>query len=71
MMMHKALYSKDDRDRIYVSRKEGGRGLTNNEDNVDTSIRHLEDYIKKYKEMTDYKDEKQYEQYKDQQNNNN
>ena len=26
--MRKALYPRDDVDRLYVSRKEGGRGLT-------------------------------------------
>ena len=31
----------------YVSRKEGGRGLTSIEDNVDTSILRLGDYIEK------------------------
>ena len=31
----------------YMSRKEGWRGLTNIEDNVDTSIRQLKDYIEK------------------------
>ena len=43
--MHKALHSRDDVDRQYVSRKEGGRGLTSFEDSVDASIRRLE-YIK-------------------------
>ena len=37
-------------DRLWVSRKEGGRGLTNIEDRVDASIQRLEDYIKKSKE---------------------
>ena len=27
MMMHKDLYPRDDIDRLYVSRKGGGRGL--------------------------------------------
>ena len=31
---------------LYVSRKEGGRGLARIEDCVDTSIQWLEDYIK-------------------------
>ena len=48
--MHKALHSWDDIDSRYVSRKEGGRGLARIEDSVDTSIRWLEDYIKKSKE---------------------
>ena len=46
MTMHKALHPRDDVDRLYVSRKEGGRGLASIEDNVDASIRRLEGYIK-------------------------
>ena len=38
MIMHKALHPRDDVDRLYVSRKEGGRGLASIEDSVDTSI---------------------------------
>ena len=45
--MHKALHPRDDVDRLYVSRKEGGRGLASIEDSVDESIR-LEDYIEKH-----------------------
>ena len=48
MTMHKALYPRDDVDRLYVSRKEGGRGLTSIEDSVDVSIQRLEDYIEKH-----------------------
>ena len=48
MTIHKALYPRDDVDRLYVSRKEGGRGLASIEDNVDASIRQLEDYIEKH-----------------------
>ena len=33
-----------------MSKKEGGRGFANIEDNIDTSIRRLEYYIKKNKE---------------------
>ena len=47
MTMHKALHPRDDVDRLYVSRKEGGRGLSSIEDSVDTSIQRLEDYIEK------------------------
>ena len=50
MTMHKALHPRDDIDRRYVSRNEGGRGLASVEDSVDTSIRRLEDYTKKNKE---------------------
>ena len=46
--MHKALHPRDDVDRLYVSRKEGGRGLASIEDSVDTSIQRLKDYIKKH-----------------------
>ena len=45
--MHKALNPRDDVDRLYVSWKEGGRGLASIEDNVDVSIQRLEDYIEK------------------------
>ena len=45
--MHKALHFTDDK--LYVSRKERRR-CTNIEDNVDASIRWLEDNIKRRKE---------------------
>ena len=48
MTMHKALHPRDDVDRLYVARKEGGRGLDSIEDSVDTSIQRLEDYIEKH-----------------------
>ena len=48
MTMHKALHPWDDVDRLYVSRKEGGRGLASIEDSVDASIQRLEDYIQKH-----------------------
>ena len=47
MTMHKALHPRDNVDRLYVSRKEGGRGLASIEDSVDTSIHPLENYIPK------------------------
>ena len=46
MTMHKALYPTDDVDRLYVSRKDEGRGLVSIED--DASMRRLEDYIEKH-----------------------
>ena len=49
MTMHKALHPRDNVDRLYVSRKEGERGLANIEDRVDILIQ-LEDYIKKHEE---------------------
>ena len=48
MTMHKALHPRDDVDRLYVSRKQRGRGLASIEDNVDVSIQRLEDNIEKY-----------------------
>ena len=41
MHMHKALHPRDDIDKLYVSRKEVGRGLASIEDSVDTSIQQL------------------------------
>ena len=46
--MHQALHPRDDVDRLYVSRKEGERGLTSIEDSIDASIQKLEDYIEKH-----------------------
>ena len=48
MTMHKALHPRDDVGRLYVSRKEGRRGLASIEDSVDASIQWLEDYIQKH-----------------------
>ena len=48
MTMHKALHPRDDVDRLYVSRKGGGRGLASIEDSVDASIQRLKDYIQKH-----------------------
>ena len=50
MTRHLALQPRDVIDRLYESRKEGGRGLTNMKDFVDASKKVLEDYIKKNKE---------------------
>ena len=48
MTMHKVLHPRDDVDRLYVSRKEGGRGLAIIEDSVDASIQRLKDYLEKH-----------------------
>ena len=45
--MRKAVHSRGDIDRLYVSRKEGGRGLANIMGSVETSIQRLEHYIEK------------------------
>ena len=48
MPMHKELHPRDDVDRLYAFRKEGGRGLASIEDTVYASIQRLEDYIEKH-----------------------
>ena len=48
--MHKALHPRDDVDRLYVSKKDGGRGLASIENSVDASIQRQEDYIKRAEE---------------------
>ena len=59
MSIHKALYTYDGIDRLYVSRKERGSGFTSINDSVDTSLRHLEDDIRKEHRKTDNTDQKQ------------
>ena len=46
--MHKALHPRDDVDRLYVSKKEGGSGHASIEDSVDASVQRLKDYIEKH-----------------------
>ena len=48
MTIHKVLHPRDDVDRVYVSRKEGGIGVAYIEDSVDASIQIHEDYIEKH-----------------------
>ena len=48
MTMNKALHPRDDVDRLYVSRREGGRGLASIEGCVDASKERFEDYIEKH-----------------------
>ena len=48
MTMDKALHPRYHVDRLYVSRKGGGRGLYSTEDSVDASIQRLEDCIEKH-----------------------
>ena len=48
MTMHKTLHPSDNVDWPYVSRKEGGRGLTSIEDSVDASIQRVEECIEKH-----------------------
>ena len=51
MTMHKALHPRDDVDGLYVSRKEGGRGLTSIGNSVNASIQ-LDDFIEKHEELS-------------------
>ena len=44
--MHKALHPRDI-DRLYVSRKEGGRGLASIQDRVNALLKWQIDYIEK------------------------
>ena len=60
-----ASHSTDYIDRLYMSRKEGGRKFASIEDSVDTTIRSLENYFFKKKGKLQLKPPK------DQQNNNN
>ena len=48
MVMHKALHPRDDVDRLYVSRIDGGRGLASFKYCVDSSIQQLKEYIEKH-----------------------
>ena len=48
MTIHKALHPRDDVNRLYISRKHGGRGLASIDYSVDALIQRLEDYIDKH-----------------------
>ena len=48
MTIYKAFYLWDDIDILYVSRKEGGRGLVSIEGSVDASIQRLKNYIENH-----------------------
>ena len=50
MTMHKAFNLRDNVDRLYVSKREGGIGLVSIENSVDASIKRLEDYIERHEE---------------------
>ena len=49
-MTNKVLHSRDDIDRLYVSRKGEGRELTTIEDCIDLSLQGLKECFKKGKE---------------------
>ena len=48
--IYRALYAKSDVDRLYIPRKEGGRGLISIEDCVELAIRGLEVYVHRSEE---------------------
>ena len=50
MTFNKALHRRVDIDKLYISRKEGVRGLTSIEDSVDASIRRRKDHTEKHEE---------------------
>ena len=56
--MYKSLHLRDGIDRLYMSRKEGGRGLASIENSVNASIRELEDNIKKEQSKINSSDQK-------------
>ena len=45
LTMHKALHPKDDIDRLYVGRKDGGRGYISIEECVENSVLGLREYV--------------------------
>ena len=50
LTMHKAFHPKDDVDRLYVGRKDGGRGLISTEECVENAVLGLRGYVEKSKE---------------------
>ena len=44
--IYEALHPKSDVDRLYIPRKEGGRGLISTEECVELAIRGLEVYVR-------------------------
>ena len=65
MTLHKALHTKDDVNRVYVSRKEGVRGLTSTETMLTHDYNYLKIIFKKH-----WVHQKQYLQHEDEQNDN-
>ena len=67
----KALHPRDDVDGLYVSRKEGGRGIASIEDSVDASIQRLERLHRKTRTRTNYNHQSRYVQHDRRWNDNN
>ena len=51
MRKHKALHPRHNVDRLYMSRKEGGRGLASIGDSIKASIQRLKDNIRKCRRL--------------------
>ena len=49
MTIHKAVHPRDDVNRLYIPRKEVGRGLGSIEDSIKASIQWFKDYVGKHK----------------------
>ena len=56
MTMHTALHPRDEVNRLYVSRKESGRGLTS----IDASLKRLENKHRRFLRKNDNSNPKQY-----------
>ena len=50
LTMHKAFHPKDDVDRLYVGRKDAGRGLISIEECAENSVLGLREYVEKSNE---------------------
>ena len=50
MTMYQTSPPRDGTDRLYVSRKAGGRGIATIEDCADVTILEVQDYVEKSKE---------------------
>ena len=48
--MHKGLFSKSNVGRLYIPRKEGGRGLLSLEDTINLAVIELERYVRNSEE---------------------
>ena len=64
--MHYDLFPKDDKDLLYLSKREWGKGYTSTEDSPDASIWQLGD---SFKRQNNYSGQEEQWQYKNKQNN--
>ena len=62
--VHEALHAKSDVERLYIPRKEGGRGLISTEDCLELAIRGLEVYVHGSEErLEDWEEKVVHDQY--------